>query len=404
MNADALRQRPLPRAALIASNAVPLVGAAALDWSPAALVGLSVVEAWAVLFWTGAKVPFARKRQSHVVEESEYTGLFEPLRAKRGAVDLPGLPPLYVRNLPTVPGLFFLGALEAGVSLVAFALTDPTVTPAVAEVLLAGALGVFLARGGEFWWDYVRGGRYREGSPGELAAGPFSHLVGFAALIAAVQLLSLATDGAGVSTAAALALIVIGKIAYDLYGFWRDHAHDGEPLLAGHVAASETAVEPEPVPVPDGDPEERLRPRRRAIAIEGLATGVRYLATGGGGRLPFFLTPLVALGAVVGGAVGIGAVLVVAAFAVVRASVYALRFGPLEYRLYPDAVVAYDRWLDAPQAAVRYDAVREAAASPAVAGRVVDAATVELTAPDWAAGEATTVVGIADPDPVLDRL
>ncbi|WP_226012716.1 DUF6498-containing protein [Halomicrobium salinisoli] len=404
MNADALRQRPLPRAALIASNAVPLVGAAALDWSPAALVGLYVVEAWAVLFWTAAKVPFARKRQSHVVE-GDHSGLFEPLRAKRGAVDLPGLPPLYVRNLPNLIGLVFLGVIEVGVSFAAFALTDPTITTAVAEVLLLGSLGVFLARGVEFWSDYVRGGRYRDVSPGELVAAPFGHLVGFAALIAAVQVLSLATDGTGASTAASLVLIVAGKTAYDCYGLWRDHARDGEPLLAGHVATAETAVEPEPVPVPDGEPEERLRPRRRAIAIEGVATGVRYLGTGGDGRLPIFLASLAALAAIVGGPVAAGAVLaVVGAFVAARAAVYAFRFGTLEYRLYPDAVVSYDRWLDAPQVAVRYDAVRDAAASPGVAGRVVDAATLELTAPDWAAGEATTIVGVADPDPILDRL
>lgn len=211
--------------------------------------------------------------------------------------------------------------------------------------------------------------------------------------------------------AAALPLLLFAPaIAVD-----RAHTQGGETAAAVAVAAAVArtayalrarerpaveASEPFAVPEPAGEPGGRFRPDRRTVLLVGALDGLfGHVGWESGDGPPWWAAWLRGLGArgalLVGSpAVGIvaadalletplspGALLaaalgppaVVLGVLVVAGVVHSeLAFGRVEYRLYDDAVVAYDRRLDTAQLRIPLDAIRDATADRGLAASPSD--------------------------------
>lgn len=362
--------RRLGPLAVIGSNVVAPVGVLALGWSTTVLLGVFVLELVAVLFWSAVKIPFAAKRPNNAI--SDDARLLGPLQAKRGATTLPGpLPPVYLRNVPTLLiTVFLLAPLEITVAFMVFGLADPTVTTDVAAHLLLGGFGVFVGRGVETWADYFREAGYREHSPRSVLLHPFKHVFGVGALLFVAGPLE-GTIGSG----ALLALVVAGKLAYDLRTIQVERDEDIQGIFYRLYGSAETEIDPIPVAEPDGEPIVRARPSRRVAIADALYRGVGYTFTSAVflcyvvaavaasfGSLRFALVPL---------AVALG-------FTMFRAVSRYLRYGTLEYRCYSGILVEYDTFLEEPQARLERAAVTDLSVDADAVDRAFGTQTIEF--------------------------
>jgi hypothetical protein len=379
--------RPGPLAAA-AGNLVPLFGVVSFGWSATALLGVYFLEVLAVLFWTVVKIPFAYKRPNNAIDRNDR--LLGPIQAKRGATALPGrLPDVYVRNLPSLLiTVFLLAPFEAGVCLIVFSLADPTITDAVAGQMLLGGVAVFLGRGVETYLDYFRGGGYRDHSARSLLLGPFKALFAVGTLMFVLGPM----EGAFGSDAL-LALVVVGKLLYDLRTVQVESEADKRGVFYRLYGSEETEPEPERVAVPDGEPTYRERPPRRAALADALFRGVTYSVTSVvafayliGGALVFFGVPLFGVPFL---AAGLG-------FTLLRAFSRYLSYGTVEYRCYGDTLVVHDAVLGEPQARLERGAVTGLELYPDPVDRRFGTETLDF---ETDAGDARPDLQLTIPDP-----
>jgi hypothetical protein len=367
----------LPVLAVVTTNLVPVVGVLALGWSAAAVLGVYVVEVFAAGCWSLAVVPFAAKRPNNGLDER--SRLLAPLQAKRGATRLPGpLPPVYLRNLPTLAAGCLLVPLELVAAFVVYALTRPTVTPAVAGTILAGGLAVFVATGVETWAEFFRDGGYRDHSPRSVLLGPFRHLlaVGLLLLVFVPLDASAPGDGAVVGPRTLLVGLMLGKIAHDLWALRVRRDDDRRGLFARLYGSRRTEPDPAPVPVPDGEPAHRVVPPRRAAAGDALLRGCWYGFVARG----VFVLPVLALAALSrSAAIAAVGLALGGALAALRALTRYLRYGTVEYRCWDGVVVVHDRLLDAPQARVDRAAVTGATVSTGRVERLLGTESLSLS-------------------------
>ncbi|QLH77169.1 hypothetical protein HZS55_07615 [Halosimplex rubrum] len=376
--------RPGPLA-VVASNAVAPVVVLALGWSASVLLGVFVLELAAVLWWAAVKVPFAAKRPNNAIDDHRLLGA---LQAKRGGIDLPGpLPPVYLRNLPTLVTLVVLLApIELGAAFLMFALADPTITAETTGQMLLGGVGVFAARGVETAADYFRDGGYRDHSPRSVVLAPFKYVFGVGTLL-------FVAGPSGVDSGAVLALIVAGKLVYDLRTIQVERDPDRRGVFYRLYGSKETEIEPEPVVEPDGDPLLRARPSRAVAVADALYRGILYTLT----STVVFLYAVAAFLAVFALRLAAVPIAVVVAFGTLRAATRYLRYGPLEYRCYDGVLVAYDTLFDEPQQRIERDDVRSVAVETDLVDRTFDTATVEFDRGDRSPELQFTV---PDPDEV----
>ncbi|WP_132057349.1 DUF6498-containing protein [Halorussus amylolyticus] len=400
MNRPPVTNQRVSQAMVVASNLIPVVAVVSLGWSATVLVGLYVVEMWAVLFWTAVKVPFAERYAE--TDDAKTPGPPKPLQDKRGGVRLTRfLPKVYPRNLPVLfPLVVFFGPLELFLSFAVFALSAPTVE--AIEQVLVGGFAIFVARGVEFWTDYVRDEQYRTTSPQALARTPIQHLFGvFVLFFVGVVVVGNDAESSGIGTYA-LAAVVLGKLGYDLYVFWRDHTESGRPVFADHL---EDEIDLPPVATPGGDPERTVTPDRKAFALDAVGRGVTFLFLGGEGRLGLLFVGVVALFSFGGARLGLTVAAAIGLpIVALRALVHYAEYGTLEYRLYDDAVVAHDRWLDAPQRAVGVNEIDTVTASSGLPGRLLGTATLDLEPAGWSDSDPLRMVQIRDPETLRERL
>lgn len=336
----------------VAGNVLPVVGVLAFGWSPAAVLGVYWLELVAVCVWTLPMIPVARKRPNNAL--GERTGLLAPLQAKRGSVPGPGpLPPVYLRNVPTLAAGLVLAPVVVGLGFVLFALTRPTITESVAAAMLLGGGVAFLGRGIETWRGYFRGG-YREHSPRSVLLGPLKYCFGLGLLFVAVLLSEAAVAGPVLEPRAALLLLVVGKLAYDVRTIRLARDDERRSLFARLYGSERTEIDPEPVETPHCEPSHRVSSPRGAAVLDAVVVGLGY----GFGRVGVVVWPLVGLGVLAG-----SAVLVVAGLglgtvgALCRGVTRYLRYGTLSYHCYDDVLVAVDTLLDTPQSRMETHAV-----------------------------------------------
>lgn len=374
--------RPGPLA-VIASNAIVPVGVFAFGWSITVLLGVFLLELAVILFWTAVKIPFATKRPNNAIDNHRLLGT---LQAKRGEIELPGpLPPVYLRNVPTLfVFVFLLAPLELGVAFVVFALPDPTITTEIAGQMILGGICVFSGRSVEVVEDYFLDGRYRDHSPRSVMLSPFKAFFGIGTLL-------FIAGPFGVDSGVVLAVIVAGKLIYDLRSIQVGHDEEKQGLFYRLYGSHETEIPAVPVVEPDGEPRIRVRPRRLIAVTDALYRGITYTLTSG--VLLFY-------------AIGVFLILfapaqlvfvplaIILIFATLRTVSRYLRYGTLEYHCYPGVLVAYDTLLDEPQARIERSDVSAIDIETDFVDRVFSTVTVEFDR-----GDDDPTAGLTVPDP-----
>jgi hypothetical protein len=344
-----LDRRRVALLAAVSTNAAPLVGVVALDWSVIALL---------TVYWIdlGASLGFATVRGALAQRPPEYESealLIGALSHKRGGIPVPFLPPsIQVANLPvllvTLPVLSLVWLFVGGIAVggVVETTAGGTVSDRVASSVAVGILGVVVGRGVETLVEYVGRGRYAEVSVQRAllsAAWPF--FVTGGAMIA-----SGLTVVAGTPPVVALVAIVVTKGVFDLGELYTDRI-----TAAVEESRFDLWITSEPPAWPSFDetlpqPVVTVRPRKTALLLDGIVRGVFS-------RLCVFLVSPGLLFGLLGVAtdnpelvalVGRATVVAVLASAVVGILDRVVRYGTMTYRVNGD-VVGYDRLFRQPQ-------------------------------------------------------
>lgn len=370
---------------VVVTNLIPLGGVLALGWDVAALLVLYWAELGVVFVWTAVKALFAA-RASHNLSLTWKLPL-DGLLEKRGGVSMWSLPPMYPRNVPvalTLLALMGLVWLPTGVSLLAvgagdvFADQGTTVTVAVA----AGA--TFVSRGVAVWADYLRTGQYRAASAQSVV--PEKYVVGLWALMLSAWLVADAetADAAGIGGGIALVAVVLVKLAAEVYE-WAADADSASSVGARIFGTADESDDADQMPeLPGEDPVFRTATNPRAVRFAGLLPGFLLTATNGA---VFVLLVGCFIAAFFSGSLWVtaAAVGIVAVLATGTVAATCLQAGAVEYRVYEDALVAYDRRLRTPQWRVAYGELRGVSVSrEPLRSRLFGTNTVKLDRGDGA--------------------
>lgn len=365
---------------LLAINLVPVIGVVVFDWTLSVVVVFYWLEAGIALLFDAFEGLFAEKPLASEL----YLLPFHELRSKRGGVRLISwLPPIHPRNLPFVlvvlQGIVIVWP-AAGVGL--YVLGADVFTTGngnmVLSVLAAGLMTVFV-RAMELA-EYLREDRYaRESAQSVIDPG---RVIGLIAVVFLGMLLwstTAALDGSALVLV--LAALIGTRVTFELAGVIAgsiDGEHSRIAALREWFGTDNIGTESE-IEVPDGTPIARFRPDRNAVRVRGLVRGV------GKSVNPEIPVLLLGLGLLVGwllwgipGAIAISSV-IVSLFALVTVVVEELLYGYLEYRVYEDAVVAYDRLLDEPQWRISTDEITDSKSRSSLIERLAtDTGTVQI--------------------------
>jgi hypothetical protein len=350
INLDGLTQEV--RATL--TNLVVVLGVAVFGWSAGALLLVYWVEAGVALARGIIQAPFARRDPGEMTAgQQTVRDTYIPLSSwddKSGCVSIGPLPPIYPRNISTmltsaVVTLIFW-PIAGGLVIAAVGAEFPigTVLLAVVGVIAGQTVGLV---------NYFRNDRYVENNV--VSAMSRRYTIGILVLgVGGVFAISRA------SPPSVLFLVVaVGKLLADLA-----------------IARAEASNDP----LTDWDEETLAEqiPTEEPTAV--FETDRQNLLLRAAGMAPFFIfiPPYIFVGvaAVLAGLFG-GIVAGVAVFAlgmviailslVVRIDV---ERGHLEYHVYPDRIVAYDRLLDAPQWSVDRTKIEETDIKPSRRDRI----------------------------------
>jgi hypothetical protein len=357
---------------------LPLVGLLVFDWRLVHLLIVYWVEITAGALRRTLEATFAGQRgaaEDWAAVDSRWgwRSPFRSLRAKRGAFHIHSLlPPTFPRSFPRV---FDLGRVILGLSLVSgggiwIAAAGHGVF--VESLLVAGV--TTLAREGSTFVDHTRSRNYEELVPQSILT-PRS-LLGVVAL-AVIVVWGLALSPSLPESAGLLfALVYLTRIGFDVYAAVGDRERF-DPLDPNDANFETADGECDPVIVPEKRPTAVFQTNRRAVwisavvdAVLGLLNPRRFAAV----AVTAFLGSVVAgtTGAVAGAsAVGV----VILAHTIAERD---LRWGHLEYRVYNDSVVCYDRLLAEPQWRVERREITEATDRSGFLGRLLDVRSVSL--------------------------
>ncbi|WP_280586613.1 DUF6498-containing protein [Halorubrum sp. Boch-26] len=402
----ALARGRRPRAvALLASNALPLVGVVALGWSAAALVLLYWFELAVTGFWAVVRALFAGRPS-----EIETGGLIlGPLAQRRAALSIPRtglriwLSTLLV--LPVLVSILTAAWFVAGIVTVGVAVDDAAAAAAL-DSLVVAVLAIFAIEGLTTLVDYGYKRGYREHSAQTAVRGVFFRIATIAVGgLLAVTLIGAATVGPDASLAAVapgavgvpLLLGVVGvKAAFDLAGLYRDRlsAFDASSSLEIGWAYEPPAVDPIDDPLPDAS--RRVRPTHTGRPVVWVAALPRHPGAGYLGVACLVGALLFATGRVW----SVVAVLLAASVAVPAALLAIdgwLRYGVVEYRVADGALVAYDRLFDTPLWRVEPWDETDLRVTRGRLDRRLGTETVEIELRDGR----LRIPRLADPEPVL---
>jgi hypothetical protein len=338
----------------VLTNVVPVLGVAVLGWSAGALLVVYWVEAGVALACGMIKGPFAqRDPEDMTAGQQTVRDTYIPLSSwddKSGYVSIGPLPPIYPRNISTM-------LTSAAVTLIFWPIAGALVIAAVGAefpigTVLLAVVGVIAGQTVGLV-NYFRNDRYVENNV--VSAMSRRYTIGILVLgVGGVFAISRA------SPPSVLFLVVaVGKLLADLA-----------------IARAEASNDP----LTDWDEETLAEqiPTEEPTAV--FETDRQNLLLRAAGMAPFFIfiPPYIFVGvaAVLAGLFG-GIVAGVAVFAlgmviailslVVRIDV---ERGHLEYHVYPDRIVAYDRLLDAPQWSVDRTKIEETDIKPSRRDRI----------------------------------
>ncbi|WP_396613338.1 DUF6498-containing protein (plasmid) [Haloferax sp. S1W] len=340
-------------AATVLSNLVLLAGVFAFGWDPRLVLLLYWFEAGLAVAREATQSLFAALPPSEAYKPTGTRAPFplKPLADVHGGVRLVRwLPAIYPRNIPYILlTLFPLVAFWPLGGLLLTGVLGPFVETFVPPATLAlGALAVLVSQVFQLT-DWLNSGEYETVAATGGGSKKYLILVFVLAFVAPFVVGSI--EAAGVAQTG-LGLVVVGsKSVYD----YVELRHPG--FIRSTVFTDETVGEESTVEVPDGEPIAVFSTDRRAEFVSSVFSGVLFsffgptlfvvllgglagLLVGGG----LFGTPT---GPAIGAAIGVTGVVVsrVLAEFVVGWVVGA----HLVYRVYPDAVVAYNTLTDEAQ-------------------------------------------------------
>ena len=338
------RSNRRPLAALLVANALPVVGVLALDWTVSTVLVLYWLETGVLVARGGIEGLFAGRPPA-----AETGGLspFEDLADKRGGVVLhDALGPLYPRNVPAAVEALWLVLLVWPLGGIGLSIVGPDrlLAPGSAPTVAVALAGIVVSNAVELA-TAVRRGRYDD-RPVH-AAIPQRRIIGLVALILAAGAFANPPGTATVAgTSLVFGVVVAVKLLLDVGGLLA--TRDSVPLLSRLAERTQESAPEAPVHVPAGDPAARVRTDRTAVRLRAVGLGLVSAVMPPSGLVVFggafftwaFLGTLEAVALAV-------AVLAVAVLA--RVVEQELLFGHLEYRIYDEGVLAYDRVLDTPQ-------------------------------------------------------
>lgn len=333
-------------ATMLSVNFYPFVGALCFGWS---------LHTVLVLYWVEAGLAFVRYSFEGLFAEhpraDRYHGQLVPLERleqKRGHVRVSErLPPLYPRNVPFVlQGLFAGGFLWllAGVWVVSFRPDGALAGDVLGSGVVALSAGLTLF-GTIFCYGFATAESFREKryeTVSALSVVSRRDVFGVVVLAFFAPIVGEPTGWRAFGLETTLALFVAARLAFSL-------AEAGIPVLRRlRQRESDFVGEAETIRVPTDEPVGRVETDTRAITQYAVLFGT---------LLAVF--PPTIVFAIVGGLVGnflggpiggvTGALLVVATRSLVEIPVMRLVSDNVEYRVYDEAIVAYDTKLDEPQ-------------------------------------------------------
>jgi hypothetical protein len=393
---------------------VPVVGVVVFDWRLRSVLLFYWLEVGVTVVRQSVEATFAGRPNSE--EGRMLRPPFGKIREKRGGIAMPGpLPPVYPRTVPTV----FTGAFVAlaawgliGTQIVALGgqvdlsappleilLGTPVDSPGRRLELLFGATGIAVG-GLATFVSNVQNRPYQDLSaraivgPRQIAGPILFLLVFFAGLFFSDGNLVAVRDPVFVA-------VVIGRTGLDAaeeFGVTDRYLPEG---LKRDVQIGE----PDSIPSGDGEPQARWGVHRPSVV------GVRMLTSPGRvfsnrDGLLYLMIALFAWFVVDGTAGTIIAAGILATVALIGSIIVGietdLRYGHLEYRLYDDCVVAYDRLLETPQWRVELDEITGTETSVAFLDRLPGFTLERLRL--QTRNDSETLVGLADAGAVCEAV
>lgn len=403
-------------AALCLGNLTALVSVLVFDWSITFLLILYWSEAGILLARTGvegllAEVPTEPFPDGYRIK------LFDRLELERkcGTVEIhEDLPPVRPRNVPAVLSLLRRVAvfwLPTGVVFL-FVVPDSLAFDPVAVALVSvGTLAFAYRHWSAFRRRFLDDRRYEEVSASVVWPRRRFLWLAFLTFSAAVYgnpaVVSSADASGSVRTSVGAAFLLVGccKLAYELFrvttaGYPARYEHRSGLLSFDWVSGS-VGEERTPIELPEGSPSAVFRTDRRGVRTDGALYGLGYGAVypGSVGIAGVVLLTLAdVLAPIVGGLAVVGFVGSVVAG---QMWLFDTQYGHLEYRVYGDDLVVYDRKADEPQLRLASSDFRELSVSRGVTQRLSGVGRLKLTLAD---GDVHVFRYLAEPDELAETL
>ena len=237
------RSRRTAVLALLATNAVPLVGVIAFGWSVQTLLLLYWLESGVVGAYNVPKI-----RRAHGAESEASRERARRLKSNGTTVTLPDAPAT-VPDTPTPRpetrrvarfflghyGLFWLVHGAFVVALPLFAGGAGRVGVADLPTLLVATGAAVVSHGVSYRGTYLRDGEWRRVSPGERLYAPYGRVL-VMHLTVVVGGIVVSATGTGV---ASLVVMVLVKTAIDLRAHLREHEREGQRGPGSEVSAAD---------------------------------------------------------------------------------------------------------------------------------------------------------------------
>ncbi|SDN09841.1 hypothetical protein SAMN04487949_3360 [Halogranum gelatinilyticum] len=330
--------------ALVALNAVPLVGVVGFGWSLVALLLIYWVELGVRLAFAALEGLFAERKPDYDAAGFSWlvVGAFSE---KRGGVSLPVLPlSVQLANLPTVAVTLVIGGLAwllfggigvGGVDAATDAPMGDTATTTAGFGILAVTLGRAVEAGG-----YFLDREYESVSAQEPLRDALLSVAGIGSALF-VGGLFVASGAPGPFVLVAVFCV---KLLADVVDVYRDRLEAYDERTSPDLGLAYEPLEWEPVDTTFDGEAETVRPNRLAVLVDGIVRGARSPAA------LLLATPLTLFGlltlATDGGAsiatVGVAAAVLFGTFAAFGTVDRLVRYLCMEYRV-DDDVVGYDR-------------------------------------------------------------
>lgn len=358
MRSELFRHRLTVVLAIIA-NIVPIVGVIGFSWDLLPILAIYWIEAVVYVARSSFESLFAVRPV-----DDDYYGVYIPLerlREKRGRVRIiDQLPPIFPRNIPFALNggwlLFGLGTIAVLIMLFA---RPPGILDRGTLLGIGGMTILVVVRHTSALHESIRFKRYEE----HTALSIFSRRRWIAVAIVAflVPIVGIGANQIGIGFTATFTLIATAKLCYDILDML---------TLGGQPPSNEPQQDETSIEVPETSPLIVIRTDRRGVILDTLFLGAMLALLPPVGFVIVFSS--IAVGLLFGLPEGVATLIILfTARMAFEIPIAYLRHGNIEYRVYDDAVIAYDTTLDAPQWRIPRHEITDARANTALTSKFI---------------------------------